>query len=334
MNALKHENVVIFDKATGIPSIMVKFEKPKYKNEQSKGEVPPMFIIGGKEVDAIYISKYPNKVIGGRAYSLPMVDPTISIDFDGAVQACRAKGEGWHLMTAVEWEYLLNQSRGKGILPHGNTDYGNDYYNKKEIGARTGCGLGRTLTGSGPATWNHDHTIYGVSDMCGNVWEWVAGLRIVNGIIEYIPGNNAALAHCDLSKDSKEWKRIKTERGTVRVDVENGDIAIVDLPEHEEYEPDYDGVKIADLTVELSDIPQALRDLGIIPEKRLEEENNTYVWFDATEGEYLPLRGSAFDSASISGPSALDLNSPRSNSYDGIGFRSAFYEVNGKLIAE
>lgn len=84
----------------------------------------------------------------------------------------------------------------------------------------------------------------------------------------------------------------------------------------------------------MSEIPQALRDLGIIPEKRAEEENKTYVYFDATEGEYLPIRGSAFDDASVSGPSALGLRNPRSRSHDFIGFRSAFYEVNGKLITE
>lgn len=50
----------------------------------------------------------------------------------------------------------------------------------------------------------------------------------------------------------------------------------------------------------MSEIPQALRDLGIIPEKRAEEENKTYVYFDATEGEYLPLRGSAFSDTSNS----------------------------------
>lgn len=322
------DNVVIFDDR-GIPSVMVRFERP-----QDTAEIPAMFRIGGKVVDAIYISKYPNVVIEGRAYSLPMVDPTVNIDFDTAVEVCRAKGSGWHLMTVVEGEYLLNESRAKGTMPHGNTNWGKDYYNEDEQGNRNGCGFGRTLTGSGPATWNHDHTIYGVSDFNGNVWEWQAGLRMVNGIFEYIPDNNAALDTCDLSRDSEEWQQAKTSRGTVRADVENGDIAIVDLPEHEEYTPDCDGVRIADLTVELSEIPQVLRDLGIIPEKRLEEENNTYVWYDATEGEWLPLRGSAFRNTSDSGPSALSLADVRSYSGVSVGFRSAFYEVNGKLITE
>lgn len=96
----------------------------------------------------------------------------------------------------------------------------------------------------------------------------------------------------------------------------------------------YDGVEIADLKVELSEIPQVLRDLGIIPKKRLDSENATYVWFDATEGEWLPIRGSAFINTSFSGPSALSLFYVRSYSIVNVGFRSAFYEVNGKLITE
>ncbi len=329
--AVEHNNVVIFDDR-GIPSIMVRFMRPK-----DTEETPAMFRIGDKVVDAIYISKYPNKVINGRAYSLPMVDPTVNINFDEAVQACRAKGSGWHLMTAVEWEYLLNQSRQQDTLPHGNTDYGKDYYHKDEQGDREGCGYGRTLTGSGPATWNHDHTIYGVSDMNGNIWEWLAGLRIVNGILQYIPNNDAALAGCDLSKDSKKWQRIiadKFSKSTVRVNVEGGEITITDKAAGEDYTPDYDGVSWEDLKIELSEIPQALRDLGIVPEMRVDSEGKTYVWFDAAEGEYMPIRGSAFNFTSSSGPSALHLYHVRSGSFVIVGFRSAFYEVNGKLITE
>lgn len=36
-----------------------------------------------------------NIVIDGRAYSMPMADPTVNITFDGAVQACRCKGLGY-----------------------------------------------------------------------------------------------------------------------------------------------------------------------------------------------------------------------------------------------
>ena len=45
-----------------------------------------------------------------------------------------------------------------------------------------------------------------------------------------------------------------------------------------------------------------------------------------TKLRWLPFRGSAFHYTSDSGPSALYLNIPRSNSYGNIGFRSAFVE--------
>ena len=45
-----------------------------------------------------------------------------------------------------------------------------------------------------------------------------------------------------------------------------------------------------------------------------------------TKLRWLPFRGSAFFGASPSGPSALNLDNPRSNSHGHIGFRSAFVE--------
>lgn len=69
--------------------------------------------------------------------------------------------------------------------------------------------------------------------------------------------------------------------------MECGEITITDAVAADDYEPDYDGVRIEKLEVELSEIPQVLKDLGIIPDKRAEEEGKTYVYFDATEGEYI-----------------------------------------------
>ena len=120
----------------------------------------------------------------------------------------------------------------------------------------------------------------------------------------------------------------------MRVNVEGGEITITDKAAGEDYTPDYDGVSWEDLKVDLQEIPQALRYLGILPENGVKEEKDTYVYFDATEGEYMPFRGSGFHCTSFSGPSALYLNAPRSASDDDVGFRSAFYEVNGKLITE
>ena len=105
-------------------------------------------------------------------------------------------------------------------------------------------------------------------------------MRIVNGVLEYIPNNDAALAGCDLSKDSKKWQRIiadKFSKSTVRVNVEGGEITITDKAAGEDYTPDYDGVSWEDLKVDLQEIPQALRYLGILPENGVEEEKNTWA---------------------------------------------------------
>ena len=85
MNAVDHNNVVIFDDR-GIPSIMCRFVRPK-----DTEEIPAVFKIGDKVADAIYISKYPNTVIDGRAYSMPMADTTVNITF--ALYCWKAKAE-------------------------------------------------------------------------------------------------------------------------------------------------------------------------------------------------------------------------------------------------
>lgn len=159
----------------------------------------------------------------------------------------------------------VKSEQRKGTMPHGNTDWGKDYYHNDEQGKVSN--LGRTYTGTGPVTWNHDHTPYGVSDLNGNVWEWLAGLRIKDGVIEFIPDNKAASPYCDLSKDSAEWQQAETSKGPVRANVECGEITITDAVAADDYEPDYDGVRIEKLEVELSEIPQVLKDLGIIPDK-------------------------------------------------------------------
>lgn len=102
------DNVVIYDKA-GIPSVMVRFSRVT-DNDLFGGSCRPhpAFVVDGKVYDEIYISKYPNTVINGRAYSLQMTKPEVNVTYDEAVNLCRAKGEGWHLWTAAERGLIAN----------------------------------------------------------------------------------------------------------------------------------------------------------------------------------------------------------------------------------
>ena len=91
-------NKVIFDDL-GLPSIMVGVPKMTYADIITGGtqETLPWWIVDGVEKEVIWVSKYPNIIKHERAYSLPMVDPKASLDFDAALAACRKKGNGWHL---------------------------------------------------------------------------------------------------------------------------------------------------------------------------------------------------------------------------------------------
>ena len=72
-------------------------------------------------------------------------------------------------------------------------------------------------------------------------------------------------------------------------------------------------------------IPKLLIALGLYPDSGVTGYGNDQIWMRC-HGERLPFRGSAFDSTSNSGPSALGLSHPRSSSSDSFGFRSAFVE--------
>lgn len=309
-------NVVVFDEA-GIPSIMVCFTKEKNSDLFPGGSdtTHPMFIIDGKEVDEIFISKYPNTIINGKAYSLPYMKPATGLTNEQAAKACFSKGPGWHLMTLPESAFLVLDSKRKGTPPHGNTNCGSYHADPSERGEVCAYG-GMTLAGSGPATWAHDHTPYGVQDLCGNVWEMIAGLRLMNGEIQVIENNNAANP-VDTSEKSKLWTPVLFDGKPTRYAVDDGSIRLT----NEESGEDWDGCRWADVEADI-EAPELLKALSLFPAS--DAENDGWLWVD-TEGERLPSRGASWFSASNAGVGALYLDGPRSYSWHSIGFRAAFY---------
>lgn len=77
----------------------------------------PAFIANDRELDGIFVSKFQNTVIDGRAYSLPDRDLAVNIDYDTAERICNNTGEGFHLMTAAEWGRLLCYVKKTGGFP-------------------------------------------------------------------------------------------------------------------------------------------------------------------------------------------------------------------------
>ena len=318
-------NVLMYDDL-GDPSVMVRIPKFKIGEVIDGGGdgTHPAFIVNGKELDCIYISKYQNVVNNGRAYSLPMQDPAAgNINFDNAQQYCKQKGPGWHLMTNAEWAAVALWCKKNGFMPNGNNSYGKDSTEgslpQKALATyRNGSQIYRTATGSGPASWYHDNTGAGIADLNGNVWEWCGGMRLVDGEIQIIPNNDAADWNNPQTAASTLWRAIKPD-GTLVAPGTAGTL---------HYGTAWSNTPFANITT----TPAAtgagltlLESLGLIPHagSTAANYNNDAVWAALT-GERCPLRGGCWNDGASAGVFALYLHYARSNVGTTIGFRAAF----------
>ena len=306
-------NEVIFD-SRGIPDIMVAF---------TPDELGLPAELKGKKVSEYLISKYPNTLIDGVPHSLPFQKPAVEINHDDAIRLCEAKGPGWHLTTNDEWAALALQSWENDTMPTGNTNSGKSHSHTEQTGITYDGGYGKTLTGSGPIAWNHDRTAEGVSDMCGNIWEHVGGIRFLNGQVQVIPNNEAA-AGADQSSNSKEWQAIYTEDGDpVYFNPKDGDIL---LEPTEANDKDYDGVRFTDLEAHGMDVPDKLIKLGLYPPAGYESDE--YFWID-NNGERCVFRGGHWGDGASAGVFCLSGGNSRPNVAAGLGFRSALVRYSG-----
>ena len=205
METISGKKQAIIRDNRGEPSVMIRI--PKFYLDQVIDGAPhiphPAFIVNGIERSEIWISKYLNVLRDNLAYSLPVQDPVIDIEFDDALAACAGKGPGWHLMTNAEWAAIALWCRKMGKMPRGNTMDGNAYDCPLEYGVKSTNSPNefRTLTGTGPDSWNHDGTPFGIADLSGNVWEWLDGVKLMNGRLFVHDNNNYQVGNVEGSTE-------------------------------------------------------------------------------------------------------------------------------------
>lgn len=331
------KNTVLFDDL-GMPSVMVPFPKLKMSDLIAGGSenIHPAFSVDGVEKSVIYVSKYQNIVLNERGYSLPMRDPRASLNFDQAVAYCRNKGKGWSLTPYSLWSAIALWCRKNGTMPRGNNNYGADHAYGHEKGVPTYYESGkiaRCATGSGPNTWNHNWMPDGIADLNGNVWEWCAGMRLMNGEIQIIPYANCMAADASMGASSTLWKAIAADgtlvepgtAGTLKynyvsghIQLTSGDIAPEDTWRGDTYQ---------NMTLDSAlTVPEIAKALLIYPDEPGGDYGGDGHYMN-NSGERLPICGGSWNSASNAGVFDVYLNLPRSDSGASIGFRSAYCEL-------
>lgn len=345
-------NKVIYDDL-GLPSIMVRFDKGNNSDVLAAGTetTHPAFRVNDAEIPHFWYSKYQNIIINDRAYSLPLQDPKVYINFDNARLACERKGAGWHLGTNAEWAWIALQCRKNGFMPHGNNNFGKDCSYPHEKGVVTYQYTsndmlynGRVATGSGPKSWAHNNDPSGVWDLNGNMYEWVGGFRLVDGEIQILPYNNAADANNPQTKDSTLWKAILPDgslvnpgtAGTLKYDYKDGTNPSgtgsygfqvnTTLANPLDNETGYGAQSYATLATATGvTIPEVMKALALFPEDT-GSHGSDYIYM-RNKGERLVYRGGIWSYNTTAGVFSFYANSPRSRSHNSIGFRSAFAEL-------
>lgn len=331
------KNTVLFDDL-GMPSVMVPFPKLKMSDLIAGGSenIHPAFSVDGVEKSVIYVSKYQNIVLNERGYSLPMRDPRASLNFDQAVTYCRNKGKGWSLTPYSLWSAIALWCRKNGTMPRGNNNYGADHAYGHEKGVPTYYESGkiaRCATGSGPNTWNHNWMPDGIADLNGNVWEWCAGMRLMNGEIQIIPYANCMAADASMGASSTLWKAIAADgtlvepgsAGTLKYNYVSGHIQLTsgDITPEDTWRGDtYQNMTLdSALTV-----PEIAKALLIYPDEPGGDYGGDGHYMN-NSGERLPRCGGYWNHASSAGVFYVHLLNPRSGSSTSFGFRSAYCEL-------
>lgn len=228
------------------PSIMVRIPQMSVKDVLGTGtntDPHPAFIVGEDVLDEFFVGKYKgcsiysnSKHLGVSLYGVdPMATSYTSLvgaanpspTLDNSLNYCGVNlGAGWHLMTNAEWALLALWCKNVfGTQPGGNNWYGR---NTGEADSPLNYAIGsffssnriaRVAEGTGPLSWMHDGSPWGVSGLNGNIYEWVNGFRQACGEIQVIPNNNAAVNSLDFTRDSILWRAFGVDGSLVAPEV-------------------------------------------------------------------------------------------------------------------
>lgn len=348
MEASFGKNTVLWDDL-GYPSVMVKigaFQTKEVLDGAADG-LHPAFIVRGTVKPYVYIGKYSASMVGSgenaRYVSLKGMSVARGLVFDQARQACEAKGPGWHTMTNSERAAVALWCRKNNCLPQGNNDYGKDITETEYIAAPittiTTGKIGYTAAGTGPLTWTHDGTPFGIYDLNGNIPEWVDGMKLVDGKIYIHPNNNFNTGNTEGSVegwvDTGLYFDSSVEGSSTTESTQLDGVPILSSsrtkPMHtgntssnEAYQ--YCSDTFENLTAsEGVEIPEILKALALFPADS--NSHGTDKIYVRNYGERVASWGGLYTAKSEGGVFCLYLNIPRNFTTTPRGFRLAYIDM-------
>lgn len=314
--------------------------------------VHPAFVAGATTYDKYWMSKYPGPFIVSNAktilLSLPGFDgmsnlltrAQITPSYDTALTYGKAGGNGSHCVTNTEWMEVAMECLKNGFQPKGANLYGRDstdpdtpeYYGVPAYWSSSR--IARVLNGSGPLSWFHDGSPWGVWGMNGNFYQVAAGLRQKAGEIQVITNNDAALDATDQSDATGVWKAILQDGSlvapgtdlTLKLDATTPiSIGTGITVRTEAYKANTFGTVIA--AAEIT-IPNIAKLLGIAPAGSAAELGGDYIYMrndeTGTYSETMARRGGDWSGGGYYGVFILGLSSYRADTGSNVGARSAF----------
>ncbi len=164
--------------------------------------------------------------------------------------------------------------------------------------------------------------------LCGNFWEWVTGLRLHKGVVEYTPNNDAAV---EGYTEKPDWTVAEVNGRPLKLYGNSAGDVVMSVAE--EIEENWEGCHMADLQLEeLDEVPEIAYKLGIVPHDWKHETAG--LWADSELEEAVPFRGSCFYSTSGGGAGALLLDNARSLVSYSVSLRSALFLEDWELVTE
>ena len=326
------------------PSLYVSFpaeRSPIADARVAAAQLHQAFFLGSDVVAKnLYIGKYQGNFRSSNGKNLVLslrgLDCKHTITMDAAIAACRSNGTGHHLTTNAEYALLALKCKAQGFQPQGNNSNGKDEQgNFGDIVHQYASGstkyFGRVAQGSGPLTWFHDGSPLGVWGLNGNVYEWSPGYRLMDGKIQVVEYNTAALQATDMGAASAAWKGILTD-GTLVAPGTEGELMfgdqnavgdnVINIAGGTWDGTNYFGRPFT--SIEYTGFPAILKELAIIPHDA-GDYGGDYQYFNLL-GERCPCRGGAWDLGAGGGVWCANVGFTRASASANIGLRPAFYE--------